>query len=290
MWFEIYMLFESILVKYKNHLKWSYGTLGFLQVACKFTFLFLLLILFNGYEFAYFFPGLRAFIENQAYVEPYWFNIIMMAAGALLITFFVSIACKLLGKKREFNLINKLEGSFPGLRTKLSTAYDNKQNFNIVTKKLFEDVYKQLTDINIKKLAPRNQIFRAFVIFLLFSGAVVYCINQGFSLDIYPSRLIEKVPNFSDRTASGKEEKETVPEIEYNVEAVITKNGEQIEMEINPTLGLGFTNQVEEDTSNEFDGSSNGSNKEFRHSQTYTENLPEEYEPLIKQYFEKLSS
>jgi len=284
------MFFESMLVKYEDYLKRSYGILGFLQIAGKFAFLFLLLILFNGYEFAYFLPGLKAVIKTQAYLDPYWFNILIMATGALLFTFFVFIGCKLFSKKREFNLINTLEGSFPGLRTKLSTAYDNKQSFNIVTKKLFEDVYKQLTDVNIKRLAPRNRIFRAFVIFLLFSGAVVYCVNEGFSFNISPSRLIEKIPNLPDGTASGKEEEETAPEITYNVEVVITKNGEQIEMEINPTLGLGFTNQIDADTSNEFDGSSNSSNKEFRYSQTYTEDLPEEYEPLIKQYFEKLSS
>lgn len=283
------MFFEPILSKYRDYLKWSYRALGFLQIAEKFAFLFLILILFNGYEFAYFLPGMNAFLETQTYVEPYWFNIILMAAGAMILTFFVVIGCKLSSKKKEFNLINTLEGNFPGLRAKLSTAYDNKQNFNIVTKKLFEDVQKQLTDINIKQLVPRNQIFRTFVIFLLFSGAIVYCINQGFSFDLSPSRLMEKIPNLSDGIASGKEEK--VPkEATYNVDAIITKNGEKIEMEINPTLGLGFTNQINEGTTHELTGGSNSSTKEFRYSQTYTENLPEEYEPLIKKYFEKLSS
>ncbi len=290
LWFEISMFFESMLLKYETYLKRSYWTLRFLQIAGKFVFLFLLLILFNGYEFAYFLPGLDTFIKTQTYVKPYWLNISIMASGALLFTLFISIAHKLFSKKSKFNLINTLEGSFPGLRTKLSTAYDNKQNFNIVTKKLFDDVYRQLTDIKIKKLAPRRQILRAFVVFLLFSGAVVYCVNEGFSFDISPSKLMGKIPNLLDGTASGKQEEETVPEITYDVEAVITKNGEKIEMEINPTLGLGFTNQVNTNTAGKFDGSSKVSNEDFRYSQTYTENLPEEYEPLIKQYFEKLSS
>jgi hypothetical protein len=284
------MFFESMLVKYRDYLKWSYRVLGFLQIAEKFAFLFLILILFNGYEFAYFLPGMNTFLETQTYVEPYWFNIILMAAGAMILTFFVVIGCKLSSKKKEFNLINTLEGNFPELRAKLSTAYDNKQNFNIVTKKLFEDVQKQLTDINIKQLVPGNQIFRTFVIFLLFSGAIGYCINQDFSFDISPSRLMEKIPNLPDGIASGKQEEKVPREATYNVDAVITKNGEKIEMEINPTLGLGFTNQINEGTTHELNGGSNSSTKEFRYSQTYTENLPEEYEPLIKQYFEKLSS
>jgi hypothetical protein len=284
------MFFESMLVKYRDYLKWSYRVLGFFQIAEKFAFLLLILILFNGYEFAYFLPGMNTFLETQTYVEPYWLNIILMAAGAMILTFFVVIGCKLSSKKKEFNLISTLEGNFPELRAKLSTAYDNKQNFNIVTKKLFEDVQKQLTDINIKQLVPGNQIFRTFVIFLLFSGAIVYCINQGFSFDISPSRLMEKIPNLPDGVASGKEEEKVPREATYNVDAVITKNGEKIEMEINPTLGLGFTNQINEGTTHELNGGSNSSTKEFRYSQTYTENLPEEYEPLIKQYFEKLSS
>ncbi|RPJ50805.1 MAG: hypothetical protein EHJ95_06400, partial [Methanobacteriota archaeon] len=77
---------------------------------------------------------------------------------------------------------------------------------------------------------------------------------------------------------------------EYGVEAVIIKNGEQIEMEINPSLGLGFTNRIDLETASKFNESSNSSKNGFRYSQTYTEDLPEEYEPLIKQYFEKLSS
>jgi hypothetical protein len=284
------MLFESILVKYGNYLKRSYGILGFLQMAEKFAFFFLLLILFNGYEFAFFFPGLSTVIKTQAYVEPYRFNIILMAAGAVLLTFLVVIGCKLHRKNGEFNLISALEINFPGLRTKLSTAYDNKQNLNLVTQKLFEDVQQQLTDINIKRLAPRSQIFRIFVVFLLFSGAIAYCINQHFSFDISPGRLVEKIPNLPGGTASGKVEEEAPQEIKYDVDAVITKNGEKIEMEINPTLGLGFTNQIDSDTVNKLNRSSSSSNEEFKHSQTYSENLPEEYEPLIKQYFEKLSS
>jgi hypothetical protein len=284
------MLFESILVKYGDYLKWSYGILGFLQMAEKFAFFFLLLILFNGYEFAYFFPGLSTVIKTQTYVEPYLFNIILMAAGAVLLTFLVIIGCKLHRKKGEFNLISTLEINFPGLRTKLSTAYDNKQNLNLVTKKLFEDVQQQLTDINIKRLAPRSQIFKIFVVFLLLSGAIAYCINQHFSFDISPSRLVEKIPNLPGGTASGKVEEKAPPEIKYDVDAVITKNGEKIEMELNPTLGLGFTNQIDSDTANKLNGSSSSSNEEFKYSQTYSENLPEEYEPLIKQYFEKLSS
>lgn len=285
------MFFEFLLRKYENYLKRSYGILRFLQIAEKFAFLFLLFILFNGYEFAYFLPGVKAFIKTQVYFDPYWFNILIMAAGALLLTSFAYIVCKLLRKSRKLNFINTLEEGFPGLRTKLSTACDNKQNFNVVTKKLFDDVCCQLAEINIKKLAPRSQMLKTFVVFLLFSGAAVYCIHEGFSFDISPSKLMGKIPDLLDGTASGQEEEAIPPEITYDVEAVITKNGEQIEMEINPTLGLGFTNQVDTaGKSSRLAGNSSVSKEEFKHSQTYSENLPEEYEPLIKKYFEDLST
>lgn len=61
-------------------------------------------------------------------------------------------------------------------------------------------------------------------------------------------------------------------------------------MKINPSLGLGFTSQVDADTDKNFNESVDNLEDEFRQSQTYSENLPEEYEPLIKQYFEALSS
>lgn len=284
------MFFEPVLVKYKTYLKRYYWLLRLLIIAERFTFLFLLMILFNAYEFAYFLPGMETFSKTQNYTDPYRFNIILMAVGAVIITFFVVICDKLLRKKRECNLISMLEKSFPGLRTKLGTACDNKQNLNIVTNKLFHNICKELTDIEIKKLAPRRQILRTFVIFLLFSGSIVFCIAEGFSFDISPSHLKEKIPDLPAGKAAGEVENETIDETEYGVEAVIIKNGEQIEMEINPSLGLGFTNQVDSETASELNGSSNGSKKGFRYSQSYTEDLPEEYEPLIKQYFEKLSS
>ncbi len=284
------MLFEPLLVKYKAYLKRYYSLLRFLQIAEKFAFLFLLMILFNAYEFSYFFPGMEIFIKTQKYIDTYWLNIYIMAAGTILLTFFAINCGKLLRKKREFNLISMLEGSFPGLRTKLSTACDNKQNLNVVTDELFRDVHRQLNNTDIKKLIPRRLILSTFLVFLLFTGSVVFCIAEGFSFDIYPSRLTEKIPGLTDGKASGEMENETVDETEYGVEAVIIKNGEQIEMEINPSLGLGFTNRVDLETAGKFNKSSNRSEKGFRYSQTYTEDLPEEYEPLIKQYFEKLSS
>ncbi|MGB9939541.1 DUF7502 family protein [Methanosarcina sp.] len=213
-----------------------------------------------------------------------------MGTGAVILTFLGIAFSKPLRKKRELNLMNMLEGKFPGLRTKLSTAYDNKQNLNIVTDKLFHDVYKQLADADVKKLVPGRQILSAFLVFLLFSGSVAFCIAEGFSFDISPSRLIEKIPDLPEGKASGQAENETVEETDYGVEAVIIKNGEQIEMEINPSLGLGFTNRIDLETASKFNESSNSSKNGFRYSQTYTEDLPEEYEPLIKQYFEKLSS
>lgn len=283
------MFSEAILVKYKNYLKRSYLILKFLKLAEKFTFFLLLLILFNGYELAYFFPGMKPFFEAQTYFKHYWFNIILMAAEALFLTLSVVICCKFLNKKTEFNLISTLENTFPKLKTKLSTAYDNKQNFNVVTDKLFNDVNEQLKTLNIKKILPKNQILGTFVILMIFSGVIIYCISYGFSFDIYPSKLIEKVPNLHNNEAPKKED-DTARETKYNVEAVIIKNGEKIEMEINPSLGLGFTNQIGTEKNKEFNESSNVLKKEFRYSQTYSENLPEEYEPLIKQYFEKLSS
>jgi hypothetical protein len=283
------MFSEATLIKYKNYLKLSNGVLKFLKLAEKFAFFFLLLILFNGYEFAYFLPGMKTFIETQMYFNRYWFNIILMAAGALLLTLFLVICSKFLEKKPEFNLISTLEETFPKLRTKLSTAYDNKQVFNVVTDKLFNDVNEQLKNLDIKKIIPKNKILGTFVIFIIISGAIIYCISQGFSFDIYPSKLAEKVPNLHNNEASKKED-DTVRETKYNVEAVIIKNGEKIEMEINPSLGLGFTNQIDAERNKEFNESSNIPNKEFRYSQTYSENLPDGYEPLIKKYFEKLSS
>ena len=76
----------------------------------------------------------------------------------------------------------------------------------------------------------------------------------------------------------------------YNIEAVIIKNGDKVEMKINPSLGLGFTSQIDADTEKNFKENSDSLNEKFMQSQTYSENLPEEYEPLIKQYFEALSS
>ncbi|TFH06185.1 MAG: hypothetical protein E4H06_00130 [Methanosarcina sp.] len=287
------MLVVPLLNKYKKYLMWSYRTLGFLQIAGKYSFLFLLMILFNLYELAYYVPGVGKLSKFQTYLDTYWFNLGLMAAGALLLIFLAGLISRLFDRRSKFHLMILLETSFPELKTRLSTAYDNRQNINIVTKKLLEDVHSQLAGIKIKKIVPKNQIFRSFLIFLLAAGAVTFCIHEGFSFDISPSQLIDNmrdnIPNLNARAAY-EENEQVVPDSRYNIEAVIIKNGDQVEMKINPSLGLGFTSQIDADTEKNFNESSDSLNEEFRQSQTYSENLPEEYEPLIKQYFEALSS
>lgn len=287
------MLVVPLLEKYKKYLMWSYRTLGFFQTAGKFVFLFLLMILFNLYELAYYIPEVEKLSRSQVYLNIYWFNLCLMAAGALMLTLLISLIHRLFDKRSKFNLINLLETRFPEFRTRLSTAYDNSQNINIVTKKLLEDVHSQLTGIKISQIVPKNQIFKSFVIFLMVSGAATFCIYEGFSFNVSPGHLIDGfwngVHNMNARAAY-EDNQEIVPDSRYKVEAVIIKNGEQVEMKINPTIGLGFTSQIDADTEQKFNKSSDTFNDNFEYSQTYSENLPEEYEPLIKQYFEEISS
>lgn len=289
------MFVMSLLAKYEKYLRLSGWALGFLQMAEKFAVLFLLLILFDGYKLARYFPELNTFIKIQTCAGPYWINIILMAAEAGMLTLLVSIGSGLVNKKRQVTLVIRLEKAFPELRTKLSTAYDNRQNLNIVTKKLLEEVHKQLAGININKVIPYRQIFRSLTALLLLTGAIFFCINEEFSFDVSPGRLmdefLENVPDLTGEIMPDEEyENKTSPDLTYNVEAVIIKSGEEVEMEINPGLGLGFTSRTDADTGNYFNGSSENFNDKFRYGRTYTENLPEEYEPMIKQYFEDLSS
>ncbi|WP_231589880.1 hypothetical protein [Methanosarcina siciliae] len=251
------------------------------------------MILFNLYELAYYVPEVEKLSKFQTYLDTYWFNLGLMAAGALVLTLLFGLIHRLLDRSNKFNLITLLETGFPELKTRLATAYDNSQNINIVTKKLLEEVNIQLSGIKIRKIVPKKQIFRSFVIFLLAAGAVTFCIHEGFSFDVYPSQLIDELlDNMSDLNARAayEEKEEVVPDSRYRVEAVIIKNGDKVEMKINPSLGLGFTSQVDADTEKNFNESKSGLEDEFRQSQTYSENLPEEYESLIKQYFEALSS
>ena len=73
------MLVVPLLNKYKKYLMWSYRTLGFLKTAGKFAFLFLLMILFNLYELAYYVPGVDKLSKSQTYLGTYWFNLGLMA-------------------------------------------------------------------------------------------------------------------------------------------------------------------------------------------------------------------
>jgi hypothetical protein len=98
------------------------------------------------------------------------------------------------------------------------------------------------------------------------------------------------IPDIPETTFDEETEREVAPDTAFKAEALIIKNGEQVEMEINPSLGLGFTSRTDVDTENEFGENPDKFDDNFSYSQTYTENLPEEYEPMIKQYFEDLSS
>ncbi|WP_269851047.1 DUF7502 family protein [Methanosarcina horonobensis] len=216
------MLVVPLLEKYKKYLKLSYRTLEFLQTAGKFTFLFLLMILFNLYELAYYVPGMDKLSKSQEYLNTYWFNLCLMAAGALVLTLLIGLIHRLFDRRSKFNLINLLETSFPEFRTRLSTAYDNSQNVNIVTKNLLEDVHRQLTAIKIRKVVPKNQIFKSFLVLLLISAAVTFCIHEGFSFNVFPGKIIDNIRDSAhnlNARATYEENEEVVPDPRYRIEA-----------------------------------------------------------------------
>lgn len=206
--------------------------------------------------------------------------------------------------------INTIEQGNPILEDRLRTAYDNRENKNFIIEELLSEVGDDLSDLNTERIFDLS-LTKKYVASIIVSALVLLSLMlSGFEPDlanrlggvIFPnSQGSEDARSGSDggggqggSTDGASTESQSMgsglgqSEDIYGQRSVAKLGDREIELELHPEYGDGGAFEIDEDPAEE--GSrDNWEEYGAESSQTYTENIPNDLENLVRGYFEKVS-
>lgn len=221
---------------------------------------------------------------------------------ANIFLFFIAFVCAIIitlllhrmDKKKD--TIDIVEKKYPLLHEKLSTAYDNRDIENIIVTDLKNDVENNTANIKdtdfLDKKRMKLSLFLLVISFsLLFYVSISdYRIDTGSQIidplipDIHDKNNIDIIENSTDNNLNqSQEELNSKP-------SVLVVEGKEVDLTLPPGSANGLNQNGFNNTSmpDNFKQSSAYDVKTIS-SSTYSENLPEGYENIIKQYFERMA-
>lgn len=194
--------------------------------------------------------------------------------------------------RKKTNVFRELAGRYRYFEERLQAAYDNRAEDNLIMRDLSSEVSVKLDEVRYSSfLSYRKALIRVLIPVIL-SFVIV---SMSFA-DIEPIEisinLLQPVEtaSVSIGSAAGGEAQGPAAEVEEEIfgRASIAKiEGMEVELELYPAGSEIRIRQVEEERG--FAGVSEGL-PEVEEAEAYAENIPEKYETVIKEYFEKLAS
>jgi len=191
--------------------------------------------------------------------------------------------------KRE-KAINVVERFYPHLKDRLSTAYDNKENQNIIAVDLKQSVSKDVSAVRSSGLTDLRRLTYSSAIILfsvLFMGALLF---TGIASPLTPDDLFEKFPDgtLNPPPLTPDEDGNLSSSTPTDVPPISSEPGVKIDVTLPPGAGVGPGDMLESEEDKVFEPSVYHP-PESLSSNHYYEVLPEGYEDIIKDYFEKLA-
>ncbi|WP_370574129.1 hypothetical protein [Methanomethylovorans sp.] len=210
-------------------------------------------------------------------------------------------------KDRKFNTVRLVEEKDDLLKEKLSTAYDNRNVTNIIV----DDLSRNVTEITVK-LQPTNfinwkKIYVIVICLFIISSTftVIHVTDYRTSITpfdiltfiepIVPQEIIDYFGNgepgpdlaVMEETSddSGNESTENL----LGEPTVVVVEGKQVDLTLPPGTGTGFTQGEQANSTPEDFTPSSAYDISVISSSIYSEELPEGYESIIKQYFEEMA-
>jgi hypothetical protein len=202
-------------------------------------------------------------------------------------------------KDKSISTICLIEENNPDLKEKLRTAYDNRNNNNIIVNDLINSVNK------VKKEIPKSSIIVVggsivtISILLIATASFGVVTYSNYRTDITPEGMKEVIDNIpgipgndntpEDYFPSDGEGDEAGKENITGEPVVVVVEGEEVDLSIPPGSESGFTPTGQEDENQpKFKPSSSYEVGQMT-APAYREEFPEGYEPIIKSYFEELT-
>lgn len=216
-----------------------------------------------------------------------------------LLAFFFSlpIAVILHFRDRKINVVSLIEEKNALLNEKLSTAYDNRNVTNIIV----DDLNHNVNEITVK-LQPTNflnkqRIYLGVICLFIISSTFIYITITDYHTDIKPPQeLLDYFGNgdpgsgpdlaiMEETSDSGNQSEENL----IGEPTVVVVEGKQVDLTLPPGTGTGFTQGEQANSTPEDFTPSSAYDISVISSSIYSEELPEGYESIIKQYFEEMA-
>ncbi len=301
------MSFQEFVVNTENTIR-KYNLLSFLMDIVSVTLVLdSLFIIFN---MDMLFPYINTF---EVYVGSKY-GILGLQVGfesilLFLIAFVLSIPIAIILhiRDRKINTIHLIEKKNDMLKERLSTAYDNRNVTNIIVDDLSRNVTEITVKLQSKSFINWKKIY-IIVIFLFVISSTFTVINVTdyrtsitpfdilfFIEPIVPQEIIDYFGNgepgsdlaVMEETSdeSGNQSSEDL----LGEPSVVIVEGKQVDLTLPPGTGAGFTPGEQANTTPEDFLPSYAYEISTISSSIYSEELPEGYESIIKDYFEKMA-
>ncbi|MBP1909093.1 DUF7502 family protein [Methanolobus bombayensis] len=289
---------ESALKRYRR----LYKVLDFLGTA---IIVYLLLFYFRVDQI---FPYLSNFeVRAGTSYDILGTSIAFETVALSLIAAFFSFIITLLRHRRDdrTKAIPLIEKKNPQLQERLSTAYDNAHEDNLIVKDLVNSVSSKIALIASSALLIKSKLVIGIVLILISSTATVYVVDHDVRTTFFNQGelgdLVDDIPGIGNGDG-GAGDDVFVFDDEGNEDdagsgtenltgetALIVEDGKEVDLTLPAGSGLGFAEGDEsEESDTDFDQSS-PYERSIISSQTYNEELPEGYETIIKEYFETMA-
>ncbi|MGB9938713.1 DUF7502 family protein [Methanosarcina sp.] len=291
---------EEIVNKHESVLKKYRGLYAFADLFATFLVLYLLFVLFNMRDLFLMFSTFEPY--TGAKYNILGFGVIFETLGLIFLAFALSLiltAAVRHYRAEKKDAISLIEETYPVLKERLRTAYDNRNTDNIIVRDLIGGVIIDSKPVKSSSFFNRRKLAKDLFVIVFAVSILAYVAGTGYQTTLSPTDLsgvIENIPFVSDSDSelfpveenggtSNNESQENL----FGEPAVIVVEGKEVDLKIPPGAGQGFTSQEAGEPMNESFIQSGLVNPEAAASQAYYENLPEGYRNVIQSYFEGLA-
>ncbi|OPY23122.1 MAG: hypothetical protein A4E23_00601 [Methanomethylovorans sp. PtaU1.Bin073] len=218
----------------------------------------------------------------------------------------IPIAIILHIRDRKINVVSLIEKKNALLNERLSTAYDNRNVTNII----IDDLSRNVNEITVK-LQPTNfinwrKIYLVVICLFIISSTftVIHVIDYRTSytpfdlLNLIEPIIPQEIVDYFGNGETGSElavmeqttnNSDNTKENLTGKTAIVVVEGKQVDLTLPPGSGTGFTQGEQANNTPEDFTPSSAYDIGVMSSSIYSEELPEGYESIIKQYFEEMA-
>jgi hypothetical protein len=290
---------EEIVNKHESALKKYRALYAFADLLTAFLVVYLLFMLFNMRDLFLMFSTFEPY--TGARYSILGLGVTFETLGLIFLAFILSLIFTAVrhyraGKK---DAIFFIEETYPVLKERLRTAYDNRNTDNIIVQDLIGGVITDSKPVQSSSFLNRKKLAKDLFVIVFAVSVLAYIAGTGYQTTLSPTDLngvIEKVPFVSNSNTNlypveqnGGTSNNSSQENLFGKPAVVVVEGKQVDLKIPPGSGQGFTSQEAGKQTNKSFTQSDLANPEVAASQSYYENLPEGYKNVIQSYFEGLA-